>query len=119
MIMAEIHRLAMHSPICLFFMLLLSSQVCTKEIYREIYPPLGNEESLSSHCNRTSNPEGTCPLFIGFLTSFGGIYKGSGVIPGVQLALDEINKDPNILPGYTLHYALMDSNVSCYIRNQS
>jgi gamma-aminobutyric acid type B receptor len=35
--------------------------------------------------------------------------NGTGIIPGIQLALDSINDDPNILPGYKLNYVLMDS----------
>jgi gamma-aminobutyric acid type B receptor len=43
------------------------------------------------------------------MQSFGGTYDGSGSIPGVELALDTINNDSSILPGYTLHYVLRDS----------
>ncbi len=32
-------------------------------------------------------------------------------VPGVQVALDQINSDPTMLPGYTLHYTLVDSQV--------
>ncbi len=32
-------------------------------------------------------------------------------VPGVQVALDQINSDPTMLPGYTLHYTLVDSKV--------
>ena len=52
------------------------------------------------------------PLFLAFLISFGGAYKSNGGLPGVQIALDEINRDPSMLPGYSLHYTLKDSNVS-------
>lgn len=54
----------------------------------------------------------TCPLYIALLMSFGGAYTSSGVVPRVQVALDHINSDPRILPGYTLHYTLKDSQVS-------
>ena len=79
-------------------------------IYKQIYPEVNNSLLLNS---RYCDPDNqTCPLFIAFLISFGGIYKSNGAIPGVQIALDEINSDPSMLPGYTLHYTLKDSNVS-------
>ena len=43
--------------------------------------------------------------------SFGGNIDSSGAIPGVRVALDRINNDSNLLPGYSLHYALSDSQV--------
>ena len=51
------------------------------------------------------------PLFFGLMMSFGGDVKSSGTIPGVQVALDAINNQPDLLPGYTLHYTLTDSQV--------
>ena len=56
----------------------------------------------------------TKPLFIALITSFGGGLNSSHMIPGVQLALDRINQDPQMLPGYTLHYTLTDSQVRTY-----
>ena len=53
----------------------------------------------------------TKPLFIALILSFGGGYNSSHVIPAVQLALNRINQDPQMLPGYTLHYTLTDSQV--------
>jgi len=35
-----------------------------------------------------------------------------GGIPGLMVALDEINSDSTILPGYSLHYTLSDTAVS-------
>ena len=67
--------------------------------YKQVYPGQGE------------NANGTLPLYIAFLISFGGDYTSSGAIPGVQVALDQINADPSILPGYTLHYTLSDTNV--------
>ena len=52
------------------------------------------------------------PLVFGLIMSFGGNIDSSGVVPGVRVALDRINNDTNLLPGYTLHYALSDSRVS-------
>ena len=59
----------------------------------------------------------TTSLYIGFLQSFGGTYDSSGSIPGVELALDTINSDETLLPGYTLRYILRDSFVSFYYMN--
>lgn len=52
------------------------------------------------------------PLVFGLIMSFGGNFDSSGAVPGVRVALDRINSDPALLPGYTLHYALSDSRVS-------
>ncbi len=32
-------------------------------------------------------------------------------VPGVEVALDQINSDPMMLPSYTLHYTSVDSQV--------
>ena len=51
------------------------------------------------------------PLYFAFMQSFSGGYVSSGGIPGVMVALDEINANSSILPGYTLHYTLSDNAV--------
>ena len=77
--------------------------------YDHIYPFVDiTQDQLN--CSTTDN--GTCPLYIALLVSFGGEFDSSGVVPGVQMALDQINSDPNILPGYTLHYTLKATKVS-------
>ena len=78
--------------------------------YREIYPPL---DMQISNCT----VEERVPLYFGLMMSFGGDVKSSGAIPGVQVALDAINNQPDLLPGYTLHYTLTDSQVWVYIHN--
>ena len=50
-------------------------------------------------------------LYFALMMSFGGDFRTSGAIPGVQVALDQINSDPTLLPGYQLHYTLTDSQV--------
>ena len=50
-------------------------------------------------------------LYFALMMSFGGDFRSSGTIPGVQVALDQINSDPTLLPGYQLHYTLTDSQV--------
>ena len=53
------------------------------------------------------------PLFFGLIVSFGETFNSSGVVPGVNVALDIINSNSsNLLPGYSLHYVLSDSKVS-------
>lgn len=55
------------------------------------------------------------PLFFSLIVSFGETFNSSGVVPGVNVALDIINsKDSNLLDGYSLHYALSDSQVSLH-----
>ena len=50
-------------------------------------------------------------LYFALMMSFGGDFKTARAIPGVQAALDQINRDPTLLPGYQLHYTLIDSQV--------
>ena len=52
------------------------------------------------------------PLFFSLIVSFGETFNSSGVVPGVNVALDIINSnDNNLLSGYSLHYILSDSQV--------
>ena len=63
------------------------------------YPPLEQK------------PGGPTPIVFGLIVSFGGSFNSSGAVTGVRVALDMINNSTDILPGYTLHYALADSQV--------
>ena len=65
----------------------------------KIYPAPDEEE------NRVS-------LYFALMQSFGGSYTSAGVIPGIEVALDEINSNRAVLPGYRLHYYLTDTQVS-------
>ena len=85
--------------------------------YLEIYPPVDlsqNQFDCIPHVEPTEIR--TCPLYIALTMSFGGEYFSSGVVPGVQYALDQINADPDLLPGYSLHYTLTDSQVQLNTR---
>ena len=58
-------------------------------------------------------PEDRQPLFFSLITSFGEKFDSSGVVAGVNVALDIINSNANrLLSGYSLHYILSDSQVS-------
>ena len=80
--------------------------------YRQVYPYADLQQD-PRNCSMSDN--GTCPLYIALMMSFGGDYVSSGVIPGIQVAIDEINNDSSILPGYTLHYTLMATRVRQYL----
>ena len=79
--------------------------------YLEVYPPIDTAQNQLS-CIPSDNV--TCPLYVAVTMSFGGEYLSSGVIASIQYALDQINNDDSLLPGYSLHYTLTDSRVSTY-----
>ena len=66
----------------------------------EFYPPLNATIDSSKRA-----------LVFGLIMSFGGQIDSSGTIAGVRVALDRINNKSDLLPGYSLHYALSDSQV--------
>ena len=66
--------------------------------YRQVYPQI-------------NDTDGRTPLYFALMLSFGGDYTSIGALPGVQIALDYINSHPSILPEYSLHYTLTDSEV--------
>ena len=58
---------------------------------------------------------GTEDLYIGTFYAVSVSSKGwssKGVMPAVQMALDHVNKNQSILPGYTLQEDWRDSKVS-------
>ena len=80
--------------------------------YLDVYPPVNlSQNQLDCVPPPASAENGRCPLYIALTMSFGHEYLSSGVIPSVQYALDQINADPDLLPGYSLHYSLTDSQV--------
>ena len=79
-------------------LLLILSLVSTVSGYLQIYPPVDENDTRT-------------PLHFALLQSFGSEYNGSGSVAGLQVALDRINSDPTLLPGYRLHYTLTDSQV--------
>ena len=77
--------------------------------YKQVYPDADIQQD-PRNCSVSEN--GTCPLYIALMMAFDGDFITSGVIPGIQVAIDEINNDPSVLPGYTMHYTLMPTRVS-------
>ena len=72
--------------------------------YLEVYPDPKDPEVLN----------GRTPLHFALIQSLGGPlsqFDGSGSVAGVKVALDRINNDSSLLPGYTLHYTFADSKV--------
>ncbi len=80
-------------------MAVLAKPSSASGLYLQIYPD-------------QDSGNGTNHIYFGLMQSFGGGYDSSGTVPGVQVALDQINADPSMLPGYTLHYTLSDAQVS-------
>ena len=78
--------------------------------YLEVYPPTNLSQSQLS-CTPQPAQNRTCPLYIALTMSFGNEYRSSGAIASVQYALDQINADKDLIPGYSLHYTLTDSQV--------
>ena len=66
--------------------------------YLQVYPAVNESDART-------------PLYFALMLSFGGVYTSIGALPGVQVALDYVNNHPDILPEYTLHYTLTDSQV--------
>ena len=52
------------------------------------------------------------PLYFGLMLSLSGHHQSTGALAGVQAALDDINSRDDLLPGYSLHYTLTDSQVA-------
>ena len=69
--------------------------------YLEVYPDPRNSEVL----------QGRTPLYFALIQSLDGQVNGSGTLAGVKVALDRINNDSSLLPGYTLHYTSANSQV--------
>ena len=73
--------------------------------YLEVYPDPRDPEVIND--SRT-------PLYFALIQSLGGPgsqLDGSGTLAGVKVALDGINNDSSLLPGYTLHYTFANSKV--------
>ena len=51
------------------------------------------------------------PLHVALMLAFSGGFVSAPIAPGLQIALNLINEDESLLPGYTLHYTFSDSKV--------
>ena len=92
----------------LVFLLLVAIPVLCygqSDRYIHTYPPYNETDSRT-------------PLTFALLQSFGGPFNSSGAVASVQVALDVINSNPDLLPGYTLHYSLTDTQVKGPISSQ-
>ncbi|XP_072047140.1 gamma-aminobutyric acid type B receptor subunit 2-like [Amphiura filiformis] len=49
------------------------------------------------------------PLYIGGLMSLSGVWEVSGLVPGIDLALEQINAREDLLPGYDLQIVWNDT----------
>lgn len=80
--------------------------------------PSSSSSSLSSSSGQIWTTEPTLladdriPLYLAGLFSLDGIWDGSGVFVGADLALKHVNEDPSILGGYKLMMKLSNSQVS-------
>ena len=83
-------------------MTLVSSQTT----YRPSSPssPSNSTKDVAQHESKT-------PLYIGAFFPFGGGWDASGIIPAVEMALDDINARTDILPGYELRMVWNDTQV--------
>ena len=95
-------KLLFYHPACFLIAIAAYSAVLCPAVsafYERVYPPVDSISDNSSH------------VYIGLMVSFADVANSSGSVPGVKVALDLINADPHLLPGYTLHYVLSDSQV--------
>ncbi len=72
--------------------------------YLEVYPDSKDPEVLN----------GRAPLHFALIKSSGRQFDSFGAVAGAKVALDMINNDSSLLPGYTLHYTLADCQV-CHV----
>lgn len=78
--------------------------------YMDVYPAVDLASAqLSPSCEPSEQRK--CPLFVALSMSFGLEYVSGGVVASIRYALDQINNETSLLPGYSLHYTLTDSQV--------
>ena len=78
---------------------LLASNAASPGLVDVIYPPVEN------------GPDARTPLYFSLIQSFSGQYISVYSLPGLHMALDFINQDNTLLPGYSLHYVFTDAAV--------
>lgn len=77
--------------------------------YIHVYPPTDIAQDPGS-CTLSGGT--VCPLYIATMFSYGGSFTSKAVIPSMQIAIDQMNDNPNFLPGYSLHLLVQDSQVN-------
>ena len=65
-----------------------------------------------------NSEDGKVPLYVGLIQSYDPSRPDAqldsiGTIVGTEIALDHINADERMLPGYRLHYSFVGSQVCC------
>ena len=84
----------------LIFLVLLPKRASSERLYNQnVYPNVTDSVSTA--------------LYFGLMLSLSGDHQSSGALAGIQAALDEINSRDDLLPGYSLHYTLIDTKVNC------
>ena len=82
-------------------LVILNSRKLEASACLDVYPNVTKAESTNS----------TFPLYFGLMLSQGGDQQSTGALNGVKAALDEINSNDILPPGYSLHYTLTNSEV--------
>ena len=97
----------------LLLVLLLVNLVRFCHCDRQIRLPSGEPYMYPSLDSNNTCPTKTTPLYFGLIQSFSASQiDGSGTVAGINIALDRINSNCSLLPGYSLHYTVADSQVS-------
>lgn len=101
-------KIKMRTQLLVFLIVLLSAHgvQCSlsydPDDYIEVYPDPRNPEVL----------RGRTPLYFSLIQAMTGPLATNGTVAGVKVALDRINNDSSLLPGYSLHYTLGDARVN-------
>lgn len=59
--------------------------------------------------------EAVIPLRFMFLTAFTGDFDSSGTVPAIEIALERIDQDSSILPGYQLETVPVRDSEVCIL----
>ena len=65
---------------------------------------------LYAVCTELANCQSSKNLYFSFTTAHSTGYSALGAVPAIDLALQRINDEPSILPGYNLSYAMNVGN---------
>ena len=78
-------------------------------------PPRHQNESQLRNSSLHLKKDNRTELWLLGLFPFKGSWPGGlGQLPAVQMGLEDVNSDPNILPGYVLHMTINDTLVSTF-----